>query len=360
MGSSMLYIILHTFCTFFLLTTSSYAMENLSVPKSTRRVSHEVQSTQTNKSKSSHILLTASLTSLRRPDQSSFSQDSLSSRKTPPRSPKKTLKKTYDKNNITTAVRNGNIEMIKTIINNPHANLNQKDEWGNTALHRAILLKNKIDNDIIQTIVHLLILDPRTDSSIKNDTNSMAHQFLDNNSAPALRIPLFGRVTLDIHVNKAINQALFDITIIDKALINNLIGNIRNEIDAIKTAQIQVHKDRILPNEASLPTYATDDFIFTMIQSRIPAERIILEKLVQEEASIILFNVHIDKDIIMQSVKNIQNNKTLSHDKPHYITDIFIFKMIEQYINNEKTKIKPIVLETIPQQTPSLISNKTD
>jgi hypothetical protein len=248
---------------------------------------------------------------------------------------------------LTDAVRNYDLDTIQTFIDNPDANLNQKDKWGNTPLHRAVLLtRDKINNkDIIQKMIDLLLFDPRTDTSLVNDNLYTAPQLLQGGEYPELRTKLFARNTIDMTINNEIGKILFnsymDTISLNDELIKQSATNIIKNI--LNTESSQKEK---LPEEAKLPEYANDDFIFNMIKKRLPSEsknisefqRKILQKVFSQEIEMFLLgavtneSLAASKKIIEQTINKHQMHAHLIPFMP------YVFHALK--VHAEQTKPK--------------------
>lgn len=267
-------------------------------------------------------------------------------------------------NILTTAVQNYDLDTVEEYINNPDANLNQKDGWDNTALHRAVIkLTEPINNeDLLKKIITLFLHDPRTDSSIARDKdNRTASQILSGGELPEMRNLLFARVTLDIQTNHEIGKMLLENCInnipVNENCIKQTVQCIKYKIHATEDAQKGNKKDlRDLPKEATLPDYATDDFICDMIKKRIPLtlesiseqqkERI--QKVFFEEIQAILLNVsvNINEKSVQESIDTIVDvlHSNQLHDVIKFTTKPCIFELIKMYTDKQKTQNKTDVL----------------
>lgn len=265
-----------------------------------------------------------------------------------------------DESAVINAIRNQDIPAIEAYVNNLEENLNQQNKYGNSSLHYAALLKNP-------TIINLLFSSPETDSSLKNNNNQTASELIQgDDSLPEVRTLLFARLTLDKIVRQETFLMLMNSHIknlsISNQLIIDTINIIKNKIRKIESSQ----GGSELPEAALLPKYATDEFIFSMIQSRMSSEQIETQNLIKaihHETSALLLNVHIDNTMINESVEYIKN---LTHDSkkspkkspkkslptlfPQYATDDFIFQIISSYIKEQKTSIEPLLVQMIPQK----------
>jgi len=262
---------------------------------------------------------------------------------------------------LITAIRDGNLEAIQDLINNADINLNEQDQWKNTPLHRAVLLfrNSDVKKETVKEIINILLLDYRLDSSITNENNHTAQQLLEGGEDTETRQKLFARTTLDIISNKHLKNLLYEETepYINDDLIIKLADNIQSDIETIESSQGEK-----LPNEALLPSYAKKDknnkednkFILNMLKHRIPEERITLEKLVSQEASIVLLNGYVNDLMITQAAVAIQ--KEISEKKLFEKTTItpptneFIFKMIKSFIEQKKQDTQNILIHMLPQE----------
>jgi ankyrin repeat protein len=164
------------------------------------------------------------------------------------------------------AARNGSFDIICLLLAQPTLHPNMQNIRLMTALHCAAKGGHK-------KIVKKLVLDPRIDSSITENSNFTVLNYLDmHKKCHKLKDQLFGRITLDTFVNKEISG-------IHQLIINNMLAIPLSDNDfdlAIKTVKKNItniandqNKDRQLPIEAIIPTYATDKFIRTMMEWRL-------------------------------------------------------------------------------------------
>lgn len=151
------------------------------------------------------------------------------------------------------AAQNKNYDTIKFYLSNPHFNLN----------------KYNIPQTFIRANDHkgidILLEDPRTDFSQKDFEYKCAHHYIDrmDTNLSELRRKLFARFTLDMTTNKVCNniRPWHDKDLMTKEIIINMIQKIKNNISYDETNQ----GDSELPQETSLPDYATDEFMTTKI-----------------------------------------------------------------------------------------------
>jgi len=164
------------------------------------------------------------------------------------------------------------LHTIKTFCDLLAKSPNQQDEWGNTLLHYAAYLHNK-------DLVSHVIADPRVDSLIRNNDKKLAHQLIStkNPQGSELRLLLFARNSLDPIVEKeALAICLNDPEIIilkqDEPSVVDAITAIKSHFKKVEKAQ---KKDRKLPDSSHLPYYASDQFIFEMLQSNMEKLQIV-------------------------------------------------------------------------------------
>jgi hypothetical protein len=261
-------------------------------------------------------------------------------------------------NSLTHAVQHYDLDATQLYIDNPNANLNQKDQWGNTALHCGMAQLTELINKekTVQKIIALFLCDPRTDTSITRDgDNRTACQILSGGECPEVRALLFARATLDVQTNHAIGKMLLESYINNIAINDNLIErtvqSIKDKIQEIETVQKDNNRD--LPEEAKLPGYATDDFIFTMIKNRIPAEsqnisesqKKALRKIFFQKIEIIPSNVSmdIDEEPIKESIENILTTIDKSYNHlMRFMTKPCIFELFKTYAEQQITPLNCI------------------
>ena len=267
---------------------------------------------------------------------------------------------------LSVAIQNYDLETINLHIKNPNTNLNEQDEWGNTLLHRTVikLTEPKSDKDTLQKIITLLLTDSRTDTSITRGLdNRQASQMLSGGDDPTMRQLLFARATLDIQTNHEIGKMLLKSYInnipLDDKLIKQTIECITQKIKT--TEKVQETGERALPENAKLPEYATDEFIFEMIKKRIPieseqiseAQKIDLKKVFIQEIQAILLNVSIDfnEESIQESIETICKHITMSHEYlAQFITKPCIFEILKDELSEHKEKNK-VTLSTLSSKT---------
>ncbi len=260
-------------------------------------------------------------------------------------------------NILTNAVKNYDLPTIEEYVNNPQADLNQIDQWGNTALHHAVIkLTETINNEaMLKKIITLFLHDVRTDTSITNIYGNRAVQILsggDNLNIRMLsgkddlniRTLLFAKGSLDERTNHEIGKMLLEIYLNNLDLTDDLI---KQTVECIKkkirSTETKKGKNSInLPQEATLPDYATDEFIIRMIKYRIPEEsyyvselqKTILKDIFIKEKNIILLNVSIDinEKSISESLDNILNTMKKSHNYlTRFVNKTCIFEILETY-----------------------------
>ncbi|HLJ31256.1 MAG TPA: hypothetical protein VKU36_02360 [Candidatus Babeliales bacterium] len=278
-------------------------------------------------------------------------------------SPRGKSKSPREKLNLIQAVRNANIETVAAIVNNPHAYLNEEDEWKNKPLHRAVLLLRNPDirKRWILDLVLIFVNDHRVDSSLINEDNRTAQQLLEGGEDAEIRKLLFARATLDIVTNNHLKTELKNLlskTYIDNDLVT-MVQNIKKKIKGTEKAQEDYQK---LPDEAYLPPYATDEFILKMLKDRLPYERKVLEELVAQEACNILLNVQVNDMMITQAVTNIQKEirekKLFEKTAITPPTNDFIFDMIKSIIDHKKPQTQNILMHMLPQEIEPKITIK--
>lgn len=333
--------------------SSNDSASSLSITITTTTSSESVDSSQTTPSKSTKQLARSRTTSHgKKPKEHEFFK-TLSLSDSVPTFAKVKISPRVKRNILTEAVRNYDLDTINLFINNPDADLNQKDQYGNTALHHAVITLSKpINNEpLLRQIILLFLRDPRTDSSIIRDTdNRTAQQLLLGGENPELRQLLFARATLDITTNHEIgkmflNSYIHNIPLNDDC-ITKTIAHIKNKIHGTEIIQ---EDSRPLPEEAKLPEYATDDFIFTMIKKRIPLnsehpselQKEHLRNIFTQEINMILLNVSIDinEESVQESIDNIL--VVINHSYTHLIKFInkpSVFEILKTYTDAQKTK----------------------
>lgn len=172
------------------------------------------------------------------------------------------------------------IEKVKAMLENENIDVNHQNRWGNTALHYANILH-------LPEVAILLLRNPRTITTIRNDDHSLAEAFIQEESptikelktektitVSELKKEFFARTTLDVVVNeesfnvlvmeRITRERLYDLKDNDKLapLLDPILETIKARIK--KDNENQEHYQEI-PNECRLPQYATDDFIKQMI-----------------------------------------------------------------------------------------------
>lgn len=259
--------------------------------------------------------------------------------------------KSNDKSNLIQMVRNKDVNSIEKCINNSNTNVNQQNELGMTALHYAALSK-QLD------IIKLLILQPSLDSTIKNNNEKRqnASELIDGaDSCAEIRKLLFARLSLDTVVMQETFIMLMKLHINNQQFNNKNIQETR-EIIIKKTNTTKISQGASeLPQEAQLPSYATDQFIEEMICCRIPIDLTNIELLIatidgeiQRLRENIKKNIKFNNTEIYESVTTVQNHFTgnsssqkKSHKKttavslPYYATYEFIFNVIYSSIADD-------------------------
>lgn len=172
-------------------------------------------------------------------------------------------------NGFLTAVRTNKIEQVKLYLRNKRLPLDDTDQYGNTAPHLAAL-------DGHFEIIDILLLDPRTKTNIKNDSDSFPQGLLERHrdgASPELiqkisryKEMFFAHSTLNENTKKyALKLHLFYARgNIDEQVFVGIIQTIKSKIAADKKTQ-----STDLPTLAQLPTYATDDFIRSMLDDEL-------------------------------------------------------------------------------------------
>jgi hypothetical protein len=270
------------------------------------------------------------------------------------------------RNILTNAVKNYDLDTIQQYFNNPNANLNQTDQWGNTALHHAVVkLTEPINNEpLLNEIIKLFLQDPRTDASITNTHNRRAVQILSGGENLNMRILsgkenliirtlLFARSSLDIRTNHEIGKMLLTSYLNNIPLTDDFIKQtIKCIKEKIRSTEKEEGKNSIdLPQEATLPDYATDEFIMQMIKHRIPEEshyisesqKLNLKNIFAKETDTIILNVSIDRDeeSIKESIENILKILSESHNYlMKFITKQCIFEILKACVDQQKQKAK--------------------
>ena len=270
-------------------------------------------------------------------------------------SPRGKSKSPREKLNLIQAVRSVNIEAVVTLVTDPHTNLNEEDQWKNKPLHRIVLLLRdpNIRRRWILDLLIIFVNDHRVDSSLVNDENRTAQQLLEGGEDLEIRKLLFARTTLDMVANNCLKTELK--SLLSKPYIDNdliaMVKNIKKKIKRTEKAQENYQK---LPDEAYLPPYATDEFIFKILKYRLPYERKALEELVAQEACNILLNVQVNDMMITQAVTNIQkeiHEKKLFENTARVApTNDFIFDMIKSIIDHKKPQTQDILMHMLPQE----------
>jgi hypothetical protein len=253
------------------------------------------------------------------------------------------LTKTSPRNKLTDAVKNYDLNTLQQLVADPNTNLNQTDQFDNTALHYAIAQLERII--VLEKMITLFLHDPRIDTSIvRKGDNRTASQMLSGGEDPEMRKLLFARIVLDMQTNHEIGKMLLANYIygtpLNKKLIKQTVQSIKNKIHITETKQQE--DERTLPEEAKLPDYATDDFIFTMIENRIPIESINIseseQKILKEVffQEIILFGESLtrDQNSVQKSVNNIYNTINASYNYLlKFTTKPCIFELFKTYID---------------------------
>ncbi len=167
-------------------------------------------------------------------------------------------------NRFLTNIRKNEVALVKSSLKNPYLPISEiVDNWGNTALHIAALADNF-------KIIRILLLDPRIDASKRNRHGSHPRDLLDKTQekegAPLAseeivkyKRMLFARSTLNILVNGQA-QEMYRENNTDEKNINTAVAIIKETINKTKEKQTSA-----LPNNALLPSYATDEFITLML-----------------------------------------------------------------------------------------------
>lgn len=254
----MVYSLIITWCCIFLTTQSIYSMDLPPLPKKKqKRLSARPQSPRRNPSPEpqSHLSDSDSSAPPKQPSSKTSSParriiaSIAGQRKGSPTPP------TSQAIDFISAVKENDLTIIKSYINNPTKNPNQQDQWKNTALHFAVMFRN-ID------IINLLLSDPRLNSALTNDRNKTAHELIARDETTLeMRHLLFARIQLDRIVDKEAFIMFMD----SGKTSNDIIDTIDNIKAKIHETEKNQPADRALPTEALLPKYATDDFIKQMI-----------------------------------------------------------------------------------------------
>jgi ankyrin repeat protein len=272
------------------------------------------------------------------PNKLRFSLSSLS--KTSPR-PKT--------NSLIEAVKNCDLNAVQQHIDNPNADLNQKDQYGNTALHRIVvkLTEETSDKPALEKIIVLFLHNPRIDSSIARDSDKRtASQILSGGECPEIRKLLFARMTLDTQTNHELGKMLLksyiDTIPLSDDLIKQTVQSIKSRIQLTENEQTEDKRD--LPEEAKLPDYATDNFVFTIIKNRIPVES---ENISESQTTVL-------KNIFLQSIEAILSLKLTVdiHEKPIQELINNILKTIDESYNHlTRFTTKPCIFEVLKKYT---------
>lgn len=262
--------------------------------------------------------------------------------------------------NIDTKKRSADLDILKELIDNPTININLQNKHGMTALHYATL-EAKISKN--ENLIALLLLDPRTDSSLKNNNSQTASQLIEGSDfCDETRKLLFARLTLDETTNREMFIMLINLHIKNEPITVKCIQEtakiIKNKIRKVESSQGSSE----LPEEALL--HAKKDFIAEMITHRIPKDTIatqILITAIHEEIRALRLNVEIDNPMITESVNTIKetfiksNKKLKSIYPPQYTDQNFIFSVIRSYMQDQKIKTKPSFSEMIMPQDSKMI-----
>jgi hypothetical protein len=149
------------------------------------------------------------------------------------------------------ATRNNNNEIVEILLKKKELLPNKKNKWGNTALHCAAFHKHE---SVLQTFLH----DPRIDFSLKNAENRTARDILTITAAGdeniELRANIFARTMLE--------AVVFNLQLMK--LSNNAIEDKVNFVKQLFQEDINKNSTP-LPKHAQFPTYATNEFIKTII-----------------------------------------------------------------------------------------------
>lgn len=172
-------------------------------------------------------------------------------------------------NGFLTAVRTNRIEQVKLYLRNDRLPLDDRDQYGNTAPHLAAL-------DGHFEIIDILLRDPRTKTNRQNNTRSYPQTLLERHkdgASPELIQKLsdysdmfFAHATLNKTVEKyaLMLYPFYACGNIDENVFKGTIQTIKSKIAADKKTQ-----STDLPTLAQLPTYATDDFIRSMLDDEL-------------------------------------------------------------------------------------------
>lgn len=249
-------------------------------------------------------------------------------------------------NDLSDAIRNCDLDTFMAYINNPDSDLNQKDQWGSTALHRAVLSSRETTNNraLISDMIDLLLRDPRTNTSILNDKNLMASQLLKGGEFPELRVKLFARNSIDIAINTEIGKIIFNDYISNISLhdeqIKQIAKNIRDKIVGIEI--IQEQNNRPLPKESKLPEWATNDFIFSILKRRIPSSENITE--LHKKALKDIFSQEIEKYLLKTADESLEIiKKAINSDKVYaYLIPftLYIFHALKELAEEKRETTK--------------------
>lgn len=214
------------------------------------------------------------------PGQTSTLSPSVSPRKSPhkdysPRALQKSTFKTTSKSKLIKkaaqhpeliqAVHCYDLERIQSILKDRSKDPNEQDQYGNTALHHAIIAQ-ELTSIQKEGVVQLLLSDPRTNSFIRNKSDYTAPDLIARYDADmeTVRQVLFARLTLDEAVETTITESLkkADATTTNP---NSILEQIKERIHTIQETQ---KGNTSLPKHIFLPEYANNAFIEEMISYR--------------------------------------------------------------------------------------------
>jgi ankyrin repeat protein len=161
--------------------------------------------------------------------------------------------------------------IIKKILTCKELSINHKDTIMGTALHYAALLGK-------YEIITLLLLDYRTNASVKNHVGQPPHHYIikeniadaQNTLYETTRVALFSRSKLNLAIaeetfstttSKGLEASTQEYYTLNKDTVDQIIETIKKRIEAENNNQATE-----LPEHADIPNYATDDFLTEMIR----------------------------------------------------------------------------------------------
>lgn len=172
-----------------------------------------------------------------------------------------------DKNGNTSfiiAASDNNKNILELLLKQPTLKPNMQNQRKMTALHCAA------ENSHYK-IVEILIRDPRIDASIMDANRHTARELI-SRSNEKLRTKMFGIVSLNIRVNNIVSelQKLIDGKQISPNLTNeNLYIPIQTILYKLKEVAKKESQTIELPTSATIPSWATAEFIAQMIKWRL-------------------------------------------------------------------------------------------